>query len=169
MLETEPQPQPEPEPSPESALEVARRVVAADRTREINRRLDSPLGPEHKDDSVPEGMPTPFAPQTGPQTGLSGAKTDRQSGPTETFTSSGSPSSLPPRSGKRTTLALNILLVGQQGMGKTTAVESLFKPYTDEATATAAAQKIAEIRGKAATDLPVKMISDVKGAAFVSA
>ena len=46
---------------------------------------------------------------------------------------------------------------------------SVVTRYTDEATATAAAQKIAEIRGKAATDLPVKMVSDVKGAAFVSA
>ena len=46
---------------------------------------------------------------------------------------------------------------------------SVVTRYTDEATAIAAAQKIAEIRGKAATDLPVKMIGDVKGAAFVSA
>jgi len=46
---------------------------------------------------------------------------------------------------------------------------SVVTRYTDEATATAAAQKIAEIRGKAATDLPVKMVSDVKGAAFVTA
>ena len=46
---------------------------------------------------------------------------------------------------------------------------SVVTRYTDEATAKAAAQKIAEIREKAATDLPVKMISDVKGAAFVSA
>ena len=38
----------------------------------------------------------------------------------------------------------------------------------DEATGIAAAQKIAEIRGQAATKLPVRMIGDVKGSTFVS-
>ena len=46
---------------------------------------------------------------------------------------------------------------------------SVVKRYTDQATATAAAQKTVEIRGKAVTYLPVKMVRDVKGSAFVSA
>ncbi|GIR45905.1 MAG: hypothetical protein CM15mP54_27590 [Paracoccaceae bacterium] len=40
--------------------------------------------------------------------------------------------------------------------------------YKDEATGTAALSKIAEIRGQAASTLPVRMVSDVKGSAFVS-
>lgn len=40
--------------------------------------------------------------------------------------------------------------------------------YKDEATGTAAIAKIAEIRGQAASTLPVRMVTDVKGAAFVS-
>ena len=40
--------------------------------------------------------------------------------------------------------------------------------YKDEATGTAALAKIAEIRGQAASTLPVRMVSDVKGSAFVS-
>ena len=46
---------------------------------------------------------------------------------------------------------------------------SVVTKYSDEATAVAAAQKIAEIRGQAATELPVRMLSDAKGSAFVSA
>ena len=45
---------------------------------------------------------------------------------------------------------------------------SVVTKYADEATGIAAAQKIAEIRGQAATKLPVKMIGDVKGSTFVS-
>ena len=45
---------------------------------------------------------------------------------------------------------------------------SVVTKYADEATGIAAAQKIAEIRGQAATQLPVRMISDVKGLTFVS-
>ena len=40
--------------------------------------------------------------------------------------------------------------------------------YKDEATGIAAVSKIAEIRGQAASTLPVRMVSDVKGSAFVS-
>jgi hypothetical protein len=40
--------------------------------------------------------------------------------------------------------------------------------YKDEATGTAALAKIAEIRGQAASTLPIRMVSDVKGSAFVS-
>ena len=40
--------------------------------------------------------------------------------------------------------------------------------YKDEATGVAAIEKIAEIRGQAASTLPVRMVSDVKGSAFVS-
>ena len=40
--------------------------------------------------------------------------------------------------------------------------------YKDEETGTAAIAKIAEIRGQAASTLPVRMVSDVKGSAFVS-
>ena len=40
--------------------------------------------------------------------------------------------------------------------------------YKDEATGAAAIAKIAEIRGQAASTLPVRMVSDVKGSAFVS-
>ena len=45
---------------------------------------------------------------------------------------------------------------------------SVVTKYADEATGIAASQKIAEIRGQAATQLPVRMISDVKGSTFVS-
>ena len=45
---------------------------------------------------------------------------------------------------------------------------SVVTKYADEATGIAAAQKIAEIRGQAATKLPVRMVSDVKGSTFVS-
>jgi hypothetical protein len=45
---------------------------------------------------------------------------------------------------------------------------SVVTKYADEATGIAAAQKIAEIRGQAATKLPVRMIGDVKGSTFVS-
>ena len=40
--------------------------------------------------------------------------------------------------------------------------------YKDAATCTAAIAKIAEIRGQAASTLPVRMVSDVKGSAFAS-
>ncbi|HCJ61174.1 MAG: hypothetical protein CBD10_005200 [Alphaproteobacteria bacterium TMED150] len=40
--------------------------------------------------------------------------------------------------------------------------------YSNEATAIAAAEKIAEIRGQATTELPVRMLGDVKGSSFVS-
>ena len=40
--------------------------------------------------------------------------------------------------------------------------------YKDETTGTAAIAKIAEIRGQAASTLPVRMVSDVKGSAFIS-
>jgi hypothetical protein len=40
--------------------------------------------------------------------------------------------------------------------------------YKDEATGTAALAKIAEIRGQAASKMPIRMVSDVKGSAFVS-
>ena len=45
---------------------------------------------------------------------------------------------------------------------------SVVTKYADEATGIAAAKKIAEIRGQAATKLPVRMIGDVKGSTFVS-
>ena len=41
--------------------------------------------------------------------------------------------------------------------------------YENEATAAEAAKKIAEIRGKASTELPLWMVSEIKGATFVSA
>ena len=40
--------------------------------------------------------------------------------------------------------------------------------YKDETTGKAAISKIAEIRGKAASTLPVRMVSDVKASAFIS-
>ena len=40
--------------------------------------------------------------------------------------------------------------------------------YKDEATGTKALAKIAEIRSQAASTMPIKMVSDVKGLAFVS-
>ena len=45
---------------------------------------------------------------------------------------------------------------------------SVITKYQDEAAGKAAMMKIAEIRGQAASTLPVKMISDAKGSAFVS-
>ena len=45
---------------------------------------------------------------------------------------------------------------------------SVVTKYADEATGIAAAQKISEIRGQAATQLPVRMLSDFKGLTFVS-
>ena len=45
---------------------------------------------------------------------------------------------------------------------------SVITKDSDEAIGVAAGQKIAEIRGQAATQLPVRMISDVKGTTFVS-
>ena len=45
---------------------------------------------------------------------------------------------------------------------------SVITKYSDEATCVAAGQKIAEIRGQAATQLPVRTISHVKGNTFVS-
>lgn len=45
---------------------------------------------------------------------------------------------------------------------------SVVTKYTDEASGVAAMQKIAEIRGQAATALPVRMTSDARGSAFVS-
>jgi hypothetical protein len=45
---------------------------------------------------------------------------------------------------------------------------SVVTRYANESTGISAAQKIAEIRGRAATELPVRMISDVKGSIFVS-
>ena len=45
---------------------------------------------------------------------------------------------------------------------------SVMTKYADEPTATAAMAKIAEIRGQAASTMPVRMVSDVKGSAFVS-
>ncbi len=45
---------------------------------------------------------------------------------------------------------------------------SVITKYTDEATGKTALEKIAEIRGQAASTLPVKMVSDVKGSAFAS-
>ncbi len=40
--------------------------------------------------------------------------------------------------------------------------------YKDETTGAAALMKIAEIRGQAASTMPIRMVSDVKGSAFVS-
>ena len=40
--------------------------------------------------------------------------------------------------------------------------------YKDEATGTEALARIAEIRSQAASTMPIKMVSDVKGLAFVS-
>jgi hypothetical protein len=40
--------------------------------------------------------------------------------------------------------------------------------YKDEPTGTAALAKIAEIRGQAASTMPIRMVSDVKGSAFIS-
>ena len=40
--------------------------------------------------------------------------------------------------------------------------------YKDETTGKAAIAKIAEIRGQAASTLPVRMVSDVKASAFIS-
>jgi hypothetical protein len=45
---------------------------------------------------------------------------------------------------------------------------SVITKYSDEATGVAAGQKIAEIRGQAATQLPVRMVSGVSGTTFVS-
>ena len=40
--------------------------------------------------------------------------------------------------------------------------------YKDEATGTAALAKIAEIRGQAASPMPIRLVSDVKVSAFIS-